>query len=386
MKRPTNVVREIERRLQQTWAQTVAGEAAEAAWPHRFSLSSASSSAIEADFTTVVNLTADWRAWARGFDVELVDRTRRIGAVSHSIPSHLSVPSIDEAAHICGGEWPERLRRGRNRLGALRKRFPDLTERSGFLKATDRFDDVDFELLLRAGAWFSTNSAAGLTPRQVPLEGFHAKWLNTRQHLVAELAGKPSLELARNHPPRIHFSYLDPEHLARGGRKHDSASVGDRFAPAYAPQVVIISENKDTAVNFPDVPGAISVEGVGRGGATFAAFDWLVDAPVVIYWGDMDADGLEILHGFRDAGVPARSIFMDSESFTRWERFGTHVDKNGQQLKPRDPRPGLRLSEEERALYLDLVHASWTKVRRIEQERIPLELAREAVLKAAGEE
>lgn len=384
MKKPADIVGEIDRRLGKTWAQTLTGESDAVAWPHRFSLSGGSSRAIETDFSTMVGLIDDWRAWARGFDVELVDRGRRIGVVAHSIPSHLVVPSIDEAARICGGEWESRLGRGRDRLAELRQRFPELTELSSLLRAVAGFDDVDFELLLRAGAWFSENSAEGLTPRQVPLEGFHAKWLNTRQHLVATLAGKPNLGLARNHPPRIHFSYLDPDHLARGGREHDSATTGDSFEPAYLPRIVIISENKDTAVNFPELRGAISVEGVGRGGGTFATFPWLVTADVVIYWGDMDADGLEILDGFRAAGVPARSIFMDTESFNRWERYGTNVDKNGALLLGKEPRPVPHLTDEERRLYLNLVDPAWSRVRRIEQERIPLAVAH-AIVTAASD-
>lgn len=375
MKQPSDIVGEIGRRLGRTWAQTLTAESNEAVWPHRFSLTTASSRAIGEDFTAVVDVVADWRAWARGFDVDLVDRGRRIGAVTHSIPSHLVVPSIDEAARICGGEWLIRLDRGRDRASELRQRFPELAEPSSLLKAVDGFNDVDFELLLRAGAWFSENSAEGLTPRQVPLEGFQAKWLNTRQHLVSRLAGKSDLGLSRNHPSRIHFSYLDPDHLSRGGRKHDSASVGDHFEPAYAPEVVIISENKDTAINFPELPGAISVEGVGKGGGTFASFGWLVHAPVVVYWGDMDTDGLEILDGFRAAGVPARSIFMDRASFDRWERYGTNVDKRGLPLTAREPRPVIHLTDDERTLYLDLVHPLWSRVRRIEQERIPLAVA-----------
>ena len=379
MKKPADIVSDIDRRLVRTWAPALTGESDAVAWPHRFPLSGGSSRAIETDFAAVVSLIDDWRAWARRFDVELVDRGRRIGVVTHSIPSHLVVPSLDEAARICGVEWRNRLERGRNRLTELRQRFPELAEPSSLLKAVDGFDDVDFELLLRAGAWFAESSAEGLTPRQVPLEGFQAKWLNTRQHLVAQLAGKSDLGLSRNHPPRIHFSYLDPDHLARGGRKHDSATVGDRFEPAYAPQIVIISENKDTAINFPELRGAISVEGVGKGGGTFATFHWLVAAEIVVYWGDMDADGLEILDGFRAAGVPARSIFMDRASFDRWERYGTNVDKRGLPLTAREPRPVIHLSDDERTLYLDLVHPSWSRVRRIEQERIPLAVARAMV-------
>lgn len=379
MKRPADIVSDIDRRLVRTWAQALTGESDAEAWPHRFPLSGGSSRAIETDFAAVVSLIDDWRTWARGFNVELVDRSRRVGAVTHSIPSHLVVPSLDEAALICGEKWQGRLRRGRARLTALRQRFPELVGTSSMLRAVDGFEDVDFELLLQAGAWFAENSADGLTPRQVPLEGFHAKWLNTRQHLVALLAGKSDLGLSGNHPSRIHFSYLDPQHLALGGRKHDSASVGDRFVPAYAPEVVIISENKDTAINFPEFPGAISVEGVGKGGGTFASFDWLVHAPVVVYWGDMDADGLEILDGFRAAGVPARSIFMDRSSFDRWERYGTNVDKRGALLTGREPRLVPHLTDEERMLYLDLVGPAWSRVRRIEQERIPLAVARAMV-------
>jgi hypothetical protein len=386
MKEPAEILGEIERRLARTWAQTLTGEgvgkaegecdaAAAVAWPHRFPLSSASSRAIGEDFSTVVAAVADWRAWAQQFEVELVDRGRRIGVVTHSIPSHVVITSIDEAARLCGPEWQSRLQRDRERLADIRRRFPELGDLSGPVRAVDGLTDVDFELLLRAGAWFAENSAEGLTPRQVPLEGFHAKWLNTRQHLVATLAGKTDLGLVQNHPSRIHFSYLDPDHLAAGGRKHDSASVGDSFEPAYAPQVVIISENKDTAVNFPELRGAISVEGVGRGGGTMASFNWLVQAPIVIYWGDMDADGLEILDGFRAAGVPARSIFMDRASFEGWETYGTDVDARGVALTARKPRPVPHLTDEERSLYLDLVDPQWFRVRRVEQERIPLEVA-----------
>jgi len=385
MKRPADVALDVERRLTRTWAGTVASEDEVPAWPYRFSLSQTSSRALEADFSAVVDAALDWREWVRGRDVELIDRGRRVGAITHSIPAQLVVPTIDEAARISGGDWQRRLQRGRDRVTQLRERFPNLRGLARLLRETDRFDDVDFELLLRAGEWFSKNSASGLTPRQVPLEGLHAKWLNTRQHLVALLAGIPGLGLVGNHPARIHFSYLDSEHLGRGGRRHDSATVGDTFLPAYAPKILVISENKDTAINFPQLPGAISVEGVGRGGGTIASFDWIINAPLVIYWGDMDADGLEILDGFRAAGVPARSILMDMAAFDRWERYGTDVDKRGTVLRRRDAREVPHLTEDEHELYFSLVSSAWSRARRIEQERIPLMVARDEVLAAAAE-
>jgi hypothetical protein len=249
-----------------------------------------------------------------------------------------------------------------------------------------RLSDLDFELLCRAADWFATRSGAGLTPRQVPVEGLHAKWLNTRQHLVARLAGRDGLDLLPPHPARIHFTYLDPTHRASAGRVHDSATVGDATTLAYRPSIVVISENKDTAIHFPPIPGAVSIEGVGRGGATLAAFDWVRDADCLIYWGDMDADGLEILDGFRAAGLAARSLFMDVDSYTRWSRYGTNLDPKGQPLKVRTPAATRYLTDAEHELYLLLCDPSFTGHRRVEQERIPLAVAASAVLRAANDE
>jgi hypothetical protein len=147
------------------------------------------------------------------------------------------------------------------------------------------------------------------------------------------------------------------------------------MTPAYRPQIVIISENKDTAIHFPALAGAISVEGVGRGGGTAAAIDWLREAPAVFYWGDMDADGLEILDGFRAVGVAATSILMNINAYEAWERFGTNTDARGNPLKTRESRPVPYLTGEEATLYHRLIEPAWERHRRIEQERIPLDVA-----------
>lgn len=386
MKTPQTVTEEVRRRLQRTWAQTLVAEISPSpgghgsAWPHQFTTGARASGAIARDFASTIENVAAWRDWATLNGLQIREQERRIDRVGHSIPSHVLVPDIDAAAAVAGTEWQDRIERGRQRIVEIVQRFPQVEDPARVLAAADKISDVDFGLLLRAGAWFATNTAEGLTPRQVPLEGFHAKWLNTSQGLVATLAGRDDLQLVRNHPPRIHFTYLDPDHLRTGARRHDSATVGDTSEPAYRPRVVVISENKDTAINFPELAGGISVEGVGRGGSTVAAFDWIRDAEAVIYWGDMDADGLEILDGFRAAGIPACSIFMDRAAYQRWEAYGTNTDARGTPLAARPRQATSHLTAAERALYEDLTASEWPRVRRIEQERIPLSTARAAVL------
>lgn len=72
----------------------------------------------------------------------------------------------------------------------------------------DGLSDVDFDLACRAGRWFATHDSTGLTPRQVPVEGLHAKWLNNRHALVRDLADVDDLKLAPPHPAPLHFTYL----------------------------------------------------------------------------------------------------------------------------------------------------------------------------------
>ena len=163
---------------------------------------------------------------------------------------------------------------------------------------------------------------------------------------------------------------------------HDSATVDDAFTPAYPPQVVVISENKDTAIHFPPIPGGIVVEGEGFGGKTAAAFPWLTRAPHVYYWGDLDAHGYEILNGWRAAGVPVTSILMDPATFETYEPFGTNTDKNNKPLGPGVPKPLPCLTPGERAVYERVLDAAHTGHRRVEQERIPLEVARRTILSA----
>lgn len=384
-----------------TWAATVVNEvqngsqsrstedlknSGAAAWPHAFPLGRAKSADLAGRFAEVTRQVADWRAWARENGVAILEERRRVAGTEQLLPTHVRIRDIDTAARAVGEGWPEKLHRARCRAEILLARHPDVERPARMVTATDPYSHIDFGLLLDAADWFAASTAeqrAVLTPRQVPVAGMHSKWLNTRRALVAELAGLENLGLQPDHPARIHFTYLDPDYLASDRRRHDSASVGDAVKLPYVPQLVLISENKDTAVGFPPVAGGIAVEGVGRGGGTHAEFNWIREARLVVYWGDMDADGLEILNEFRAADIPVVSLLMNLAAFEEWERFGTNSDPQGKQLGSRPPRPVDHLTADESELYLALISPEWTRFRRVEQERIPLSVAHAALLAIA---
>lgn len=374
MKTPEQVRTDITGRLSRNWSQAIGG-GTPSPWPHSVTLGVPSRSELERQFAHYQQGALGWRRWHRDhahLGVELVETARRVHGTTQTLPAKLRVPDIDAAAGLAGGDWPARLARARARTAVLAAQFPALADPARVLRRVDGWADVDFDLLCAAAGWFATNDGTGLTPRQVPIPGMHAKWLNTRQALVAELVGLEQLPLAPAHPARIHVTYLDPGHRAARGRRHDCISVGDTVTLPYRPAIVVISENKDTAVAFPPVPGGVAVEGEGFGGATAATMDWLTGAPVLAYWGDIDAAGFEILDGFRAAGVPAASMLMDRVTFDTYERFGTDVDEQGNPIPPGNRRYLPNLTDAERAMYHALTDPTWPGHRRLEQERIPL--------------
>jgi len=382
VKAPNVVVADIERRLAGRWHEQLAGD--EPAFPHAFPIGKPSAAALRIDYGDVLALTLRWQDWARSNDVVLVyeNREARGGSVQQ-VPTHARIESIDHAARIVSGDWPLRLEQSRHRVGMLRERFPRIGDLARGVRLVSSYSDVDFDILLTVADWFQEDparAALGVTPRQVPIPGVHAKWLQAHQAGVKALTGFDDLGILPGHEPRIHFTYLDPDHRASGGRVHDSATVRDSFVPAYLPEVVVISENKDTAIGFLPIVGGISVEGVGKGGKTPAAFSWIKNAPVVIYWGDIDRDGFEILDGYRaDFKRDIDSILMDPATYGEYEVFGTNLDQYGKLLSAGAPKDAPWLHGDERETYHRVLSAAHTGHRRVEQERIPLQRAREMV-------
>lgn len=378
MKTPDQVLVDVRRRVTTHWSQDLTSTTT-TTWPHSFPLGAASKVDLTANFGSFHREAVHWRDWAGDKGLPLTFASRHVSGTVQAIPTHVTVTDLDTAVSLLGAEWALRIPRGRVRAAALAARFPHVIDPGKVLRAVDGYTDTDFDLLCLAADWFRTHTASGLTPRQVPIEGLHAKWLNTRKPQLQVLAGVGDLGLLPRHPQRVHFTYLDPDHLAAGGRKHDSATVGDTMEPAYPPQVVVITENKDTAVHFPRLAGAITVEGDGCGAEAASSFAWITTCPHLIYWGDLDADGFEIVDQYRRAGLPASTILMDLETFGTYERFGSITDAHGVKLTMSARRDLPTLTAPERALYEHLTDPRWARVLRVEQERIPLTVALAAV-------
>jgi len=382
VKLPADAVTAVERRLASSWHLCVAGDTTW--WPYRFPLGRPTRGQVTHQFGTVQRWAFDWREWAGSHGFTLEWEGRLSGASHEQLPTHLLVPDVNTAADLQPG-WRQRLARGRARYATLTARFPDAPA-AQVVRAVDEWADTDVELLLAAADWFQANPASGLSPRQVPVEGLHSKWLAGHGSQVLALTGLGTLGLVEPRSTPVHFTYLDPAHLAAGGRRHDSVVPGDRTRPAYQPRLVLICENKDSAIVFPDLAGAVAVQGGGKAGPAFIpGVDWMAGAGDVIYWGDLDAAGFEIVNAYRQAGMNLRTILMDLPTLAEYRRFAATTDTKGR-LLPYEPHRDLRfLTGPEREAYEALTDPDGGWPVRVEQERIPLDAAVEAVRAVIGQ-
>lgn len=372
MKLPADAVAAIERRLTTCWHQCVAGDTS--GWPYRFPLGRPTADKVTHQFRQVQQWAFDWQEWAANHGLTLEWEGRRSGASHESLPTHLVVPDPDTAASLRKG-WGPRMARGRSRYTKLAAHFPD-APLAAVVRAVDEWTEVDVDLLVAAARWFAEHPDSGWSPRQVPVEGLHSKWLDSHGSQVLALAGLGTLGLVEPRSTPVHFTYLDPSHLAAGGRRHDSVVPSDTTRPCYQPKVVLICENKDTAIMFPDVPGGITVQGGGKAGPAFIPnIGWLCEASDVVYWGDLDAAGFEILNAYRQAGLSVRTILMDLPTLAEYRPFAATTDTKGRLLTRQVRRDLPFLTRPERAAYEAITDPGSDWPVRVEQERIPLNAA-----------
>ncbi len=377
----------LSRRLSRTFAEDVCE--VEAAWPWALPVGRPIRRDLLTGLEELDHLTRALRSWEQKTDTKIVYEMREAGGPKR-VPTHVIVPSATTAATLAtpraDGPWTHALKRTRLRRDMICDALPQVsaTECALALRKADTWDDLEFELLLSAATWFRSHDATGLTPRQVPLPGIDAKWLDLARHrqLVCLLAGREELGL-KGRPARLDFSYVSPSYLASGHRRFDSWMAGDVCELAYEPDLCLIVENKDTFLACPELEDGMCVFGSGNAGPSLVAdFEGVRVARHIVYWGDLDANGFEILNSYRECGVRCESILMDLSTLEHYERYGTSFEKDHRSRIERERRDLPLLTNGERAAYELLTDPDWHGHRRVEQEKIPLAEALRALGRA----
>ncbi len=384
MKTVEEVQHLITDRLEKHWSDSVLAEArgdADPRWPWTVTLTNLDGQSLNELWSDVWRWILDWNSWAQANGCTLTSTNRRVGGATRSIPTRVAIPDITTAAAATAADWPERLDAARWRARVLHDEFAE-TLTSGLLRGAFTLGDVDFDLARTAAAWFREHNATGLTTRQVPIAGLHAKWLDRNMRIVTGLSGRTELGLVTR-PSRIHFSYLDGGWIRQGNRRRDSVALDEPHqSPGYQPQLILITENKDSALFFPAIDDGIVIEGNGNAVIRLARIPWIVACPRIFYWGDLDAHGLVILDRLRSTGIDLESILMDQTTLDRYAPYASPTFADGSPLPIGVPAPTPFLTDAERRLLEQITDPAWAGPRRIEQERIPLDTAHRELVQA----
>ncbi|UPT68612.1 MAG: DUF2220 family protein [Sphingobacteriales bacterium JAD_PAG50586_3] len=234
----------------------------------------------------------------------------------------------------------------------------------------------NWDNILKVCNYFKENPQPRLYIRELPIN-VHTKFIEKNQSIIRELldiiishyASKEEINFEKRFnlkysEPQVRFKILDKEISQRNFMGIDDIAIPiTQFESMLLPiSKVLIVENKTslyTTLTLPEMNGAIAIFGSGYSVNNLKNVGWFKDVEL-LYWGDIDVQGFEILSQFRNYHQHVKSLLMDKETFhTFFENETGTVSNIGIELN---------LSEQEKLLYDNLKIKNW----RLEQEKIPL--------------
>jgi hypothetical protein len=264
--------------------------------------------------------------------------------------------------------WNSAVQRYRDLANSLYSDFPDIPvalERR--LSEINELPVADLDRLTAAVAWLVDHPESGMFIRQLPIRGIDTKWLERHRKLVTNLVtsinGKNDLGLAEL-PQLIRVRFLDPK-FAPGGVTYLQTDLGSLAELTVAPRAVVVVENYQTLLALPPIKDVIALFGDGYSARVLGQIPWVQATGQVLYWGDLDTDGFNILAMLRAHVPQTQSVLMDTSTIK------AYLD-----LAVPDPKPrrsfAAGLTDSELAAVAALAEHGDI---RIEQERIPWEAA-----------
>ena len=365
-------------------------------WPMRIGLHPPTTAQRSAEPVACHTWADQWRAYKGPGVVEYA--SARFPTGTHPMPKALVLrhPRDVAAAHPSTAlTW----QRCGYRLTALQRTFPQ-ARFTGIIRRITDLDDRDYQRLVNTVTWLRVNPASGMLLRQLPIEGIDTKWLSRHAQLILALLGDsdhspapdadqpvtaPADAATARAARTARSTRPDPGGSARPiparPARRDASPGRQRRRPeqvgAPAPHGRDPGEQGDRLRHHRRPPGTIVLHGQGFSVACYARVGWVRSARTVIYWGDIDAPGLQFVNDLRGHGITVSTILMDAATLHRFRHLA--ADGAGPQ---RSTLPNLTDTEQELYVYLAEYAATHGTGLLVEQERIPWQYAYHALTTA----
>lgn len=305
-----------------------------------------------------------------GYTVELQTRATRAHG-SQSLPTRIRVPTTEDMLLLIGkaAEFSAFV----DDVALIRATLPALEP---WLDANPQHvieQHGTWPELLRVCAYFCANPRPNLYLRELPI-AVHTKFIEQHLPILTRLldallpadAVKADVRQferrygLRYDLPLIRIRLLDERLRTRLGLPlMDLAAPATQLAalPCAGLRCVIV-ENKMVFLTLPQFPDTLAIFGSGFQVDLLAKLPWLRECSIW-YWGDLDAQGLQILARLRALFPQVVSLMMDGATLDAFREFAVIGTPSAVAVLP-------QLTPSERAVFERLVHTSL----RLEQERI----------------
>lgn len=312
-----------------------------------------------------------------GYEIEKSERNfDKIG--NQTLPTSIRIPSLEVYL---------RITRKRNELNVFLKNWQFV---SGHMPQLRKWCQSNPLRLISHDAWqdtikvcqyFMAHPWPRLYIRELPID-IHTKYIEENKDLLRVLLDilLPASAVCyeeknfekryglKSAEPLIRIRFLDGSLAVGPGWTDVSIPLPD-FRDMVCPcKHLFVTENKMNFLTLPQLPDSIAVwSGGGFSISYLKDIPWLKDIQCY-YWGDLDAQGLQILNQFRSYYPQTISLMMDWNTFACYKSLLKEGTAAPLQVLP-------HLTGEEYDLYCHLRNNNL----RLEQERIPQEKVTEVI-------
>ncbi len=305
-----------------------------------------------------------------GYSVAVETRTmRRYGP--QSLPSRIWIENETDFLKLTGKEGE--FKRFKDAVQAARRDVPQLSD---WIEARPK--EVLRHLnkwagLLKVCRYFLEQPRPNLYTRELPI-AVHSKFVEENRGILSKLLGhvlpldgmdeREALFEKRFHlrykEALIRFRVLDERFVERYALPvSDLSTPVSQFASLdLAGHPFVITENEMTFLTLPMLPNSFGLFGKGFAVEVLASVTWLERCPI-LYWGDLDAHGFQILSQLRGYFPNVISLMMDEVTLRTFGAFKVSGAKSTVTALP-------NLTLEEARVFDLLVRGEV----RLEQERI----------------
>ena len=348
----------------------------EATWPLTVILHELNEKDVSSGLADTRKWVQTWRAWEPA-SCSLEWASRRWSSGDQELPTRLVVPSAEAAAAFLGqrAAWD----RAKRRYTQWCEQFPQLAGSRAAARHSDvvlvEYSDEDFQRLNSLLQWFVDYPRSGLYLRQLPVPDVDTKWVEKRRGAIADLVrylfNAPETSSLHQvcgllmEPSRIRIRVLCPQLRARlGGLCDIEAPVGEVASLPVRPRICIVVENQNTGIALPDIAGAVVFMRLGLAVDQLDAIEWIRDASLQVYWGDLDTYGFAALARARRRFPAIVSVLMTEDTLL------SHRSMWVREEKPSKVESWESLSAAEFDVYDGIRNNRWGHQVRLEQERI----------------